>query len=78
MSEPFKVVVADDVDTDEIWVELWVDNYIFMEVLPVESRLLLRFRCNDAIVETDLQQFQEALNKAAKRARELVDQEQNM
>lgn len=72
MNNDFRITVADDVRTDEIFVELRLDNKLVLEIKPKGGRKLLSLCCEGTWVETDLQSFTSALKKCIARADQIA------
>ncbi len=72
MTNDFRMTVADDVRTDEIFVELRLENKLVLEIKPRDGRKVLSLCCEGIWVETDLESFTSALKKCIARADQIA------
>ena len=73
MTKNFRITVADDVRTDEIFVELRLDNKLVLEIKPKGDRRVLALCCEGSWVETDLESFTTALKNCIARANQIAN-----
>jgi hypothetical protein len=73
MSKEFKITVADDVRTDEIWVELRLAGKLLLEIHPKDLGTRVSVCCEGTWLDTDLSDFMVALDACIKRAHQLAE-----
>jgi hypothetical protein len=78
MNKQFQVVIADDVDTDEIWAELWLNGKSVLAVKPVGSKRVVSFSCQGTWIDTDLDSFTAALESCIESANQLAEPVQDL
>jgi hypothetical protein len=73
MANNFQITVADDVRTDEIFVELRLDNKLVLEIKPKGDKKIVALCCEGSWIETDLDSFTAALEKCIVRTEQIAN-----
>ena len=73
MNKQFQITVADDVRTDEIWVELRLNGKSVLGIKPENLKTIVSLCCEGTWIDTDLDSFTAALESCVKRANQLTE-----